>query len=237
MATSHIESNKEDIADIVLMPGDPLRAKYIAEHYLDDYKLINQVRNMYGYTGYYKGKRVTVFASGMGIPSASIYTYELYKFYDVKKIIRIGTAGTLDPNVDVLDIVLATSSYSKTSFDELIDNKDIKEIKASINANNIIKDTANKLNINIKEGKIITSDVFDLFSDNPESFMNNFPNDKYLAIEMEAFGIFYLANKLNKEAACILTIVDSKYSNKKLSSEEREKSLDKMITLSLESIL
>ncbi len=237
MATSHIESNKEDIADIVLMPGDPLRAKYIAENYLDDYKLINQVRNMYGYTGYYKGKRVTVFASGMGIPSASIYTYELYKFYDVKKIIRIGTAGTLDPNVDVLDIVLATSSYSKTSFDELIDNKDIKEINASINANNIIKDTANKLNINIKEGKIITSDVFDLFSDNPESFMNNFPNDKYLAIEMEAFGIFYLANKLNKEAACILTIVDSKYSNKKLSSEEREKSLDKMITLSLESIL
>lgn len=237
MATPHIESNKEDIADIVLMPGDPLRAKYIAEHYLDDYKLVNQVRNMYGYTGYYKGKRVTVFASGMGIPSACIYSYELYKFYDVKTIIRIGTAGALDPSINILDIVLATSSYSKTSFDELIDNKDVKEVNAGINSNNIIKDTANKLNINIKEGKIITSDVFDIYTDNPDSFMNNFPNDKYLAVEMEAFGIFYLASKLNKEAACILTIVDSKYSDKKLSSEEREQSLDKMITLALESIL
>lgn len=237
MSTPHIESKKEDISDIVLMPGDPLRAKYIAEHYLDNYKLVNQVRNMYGYTGYYKGKRVTIFASGMGIPSACIYTYELYNFYDVKKIIRIGTAGSLDPSVYILDIVLATSSYSKTSFDELIDNRDIKEVNASIITNNIIKDTASKLNINIKEGKIITSDVFDIYSDNKESFMNNFPNDKYLAVEMEAFGIFYLANKLNKEAACILTIVDSKYSDKKLSSEEREKSLDKMITLALESIL
>ncbi|HOZ54271.1 MAG TPA: purine-nucleoside phosphorylase [Bacilli bacterium] len=233
MATPHIESNKEDIADIVLMPGDPLRAKYIAEHYLDNYKLINEVRNMFGYTGYYKGKRVTVFASGMGIPSACIYTHELFSFYDVKKIIRIGSCGSLKPSIKPLDLVLATSAYSKTNFDELIDNKDVNEVESSNITNNNIISAADRLNIDINIGKIITSDAF--YAE--DNILDMFPKDDYLAVEMEAFGIFYLAKKLNKEASCILTVVDSKYDKKVISSENREKSLDKMITLALESIL
>ncbi len=233
MATPHIESNKEDIADIVLMPGDPLRAKYIAEHYLDNYKLVNDVRNMYGYTGYYKNRKVTVFASGMGIPSACIYTYELYNFYDVKRIIRIGSCGSLKPSIKLLDLVLATSAYSKTSFDELIDNKDLNEVESSTITNNSIESTADRLNINLNIGKIITSDAF-YTADN---FLDSFPKADYLAVEMEAFGIFYLAKKFNREASCILTVVDSKYTKEEVSSEDREKSLDKMVLLALESTL
>ena len=108
MATAHIESNKEDVAKTVLMPGDPLRAKYIAEKFLKDAKLINKVRNMFGYTGTYKGKKVTVFASGMGIPSIGIYSYELYKFYDVEKIIRIGTCGSFNKDIKLLDVILSS---------------------------------------------------------------------------------------------------------------------------------
>ena len=121
MATPHIESKKEDIAKIVLMPGDPLRAKYIAENFLEDAKLINTVRNMYGYTGKYKNRKVTVFASGMGIPSIGIYSYELYKFYDVEKIVRIGTCGSFNKDIKVLDVVLSSGAYCKSYFDELLD--------------------------------------------------------------------------------------------------------------------
>ena len=111
MATAHIESKLEDIAPVVLMPGDPLRAKYIAENFLEDAKLINKVRNMFGYTGTYKGKKVTVFASGMGIPSIGIYSYELYKFYNVEKIIRIGTCGSFNKDIKLLDVVLSSGEY------------------------------------------------------------------------------------------------------------------------------
>ena len=196
--TAHIESKKEDIAEVVLMPGDPLRAKYIAENFLTDYKLVNKVRNMFGYTGYYKGKRVTVFASGMGIPSIGIYSYELYKFYDVKKIIRIGTSGSFNKN---------------------------------------IKTAAKLANIPLKIGKTITSDVFDLYSSSMEKFKSNYPEEDYLAVEMEAFGLFYMANRLGREASCLMTVVDSFYDEKSLTSEEREKSLNEMITIALESVL
>ena len=138
MATAHIESRKEDIGEIVLLPGDPLRAKYIAENFLEDYKLVNSVRNMYAYTGYYKGKMVTVFSSGMGIPSVGIYAYELFKFYDVKKIIRIGTCGTIHKDVKLLDVVLADSAYSVSTFPLLFDGDTDKEHPASSLLNNLI---------------------------------------------------------------------------------------------------
>lgn len=238
MATPHIESKKEDIAPIVLMPGDPLRAKYIAENFLTDYKLINKVRNMFGYTGYYKGKRVTVFASGMGIPSIGIYSFELFKFYDVEKIIRIGTSGTFSKEMRVSDVVLSKGSYCKSSFDKLLDNNDIDYIESTEELNNKIIETAKEKNINIKYGKTITSDVFDLYCDNKDDFRANFPQDEeFLAVEMEAFGLFYIAHKLGKEAACLMTIVDSLFDKKSLTSEEREKSLNDMITLALDSIL
>lgn len=235
--TAHIESKKEDIAEVVLMPGDPLRAKYIAENFLTDYKLVNKVRNMFGYTGYYKGKRVTVFASGMGIPSIGIYSYELYKFYDVKKIIRIGTSGSFNKNIKVKDVVLSSGAYCKSYFDQLFDGNDINFIKSSLSLNEKIKTVADNKNISLKFGKTITSDVFDLYSSSMEEFKNNYPEEDYLAVEMEAFGLFYMANRLGREASCLMTVVDSFYDEKSLTSEEREQSLNEMITIALESVL
>ena len=235
MATPHIESSLEDIAEVVLMPGDPLRAKYIAEEFLTDYKLVNTVRNMLGYTGYYKGKRVTVFASGMGVPSIGIYSYELYKFYHVEKIIRIGTSGSFHKDVKLLDVVLSTGAYCKSYFDQLLDNHDINYVEASHTLNDKIKKVAEDAHIPLKVGKTITSDVFDLYTDSEDVFRTNFPGDDYLAVEMEAFGLFYIAKKLGREASCLMTVVDSFYDKRSLSSEERETSLNQMIELALDT--
>ena len=232
----HIESKKEDVADVVIMSGDPLRAKYIAEHFLDEYKMVNDVRNMYGFTGYYKGKRVSIFSHGMGIPSIGIYAYELFKFYDVKKIIRLGTCGALKRDVKLRDVILATSAYSISTFPLLFDGDRDKEYNASKKLNDDIMDVAEKLDIPLKVGKIITSDVFDPYA-TTEKFESCFPNDNYLGSEMEAFGLFYLAHKFKREAACMLTVVDSKLDKKALSSEERQITLNEMITVALETLL
>ena len=219
------------------MPGDPLRAKYIAENFLEDAKLINTVRNMFGYTGKYKGRRVTVFASGMGIPSIGIYSYELYKFYDVEKIIRIGSCGSFNEDIKLLDVVLSSGAYCKSYFDELLDGVDIDFIQSSAELNRQIMNTAKKRKLNLKYGKTITSDVFDLYCDDENKFRNNFPDMNFLAVEMEAFGLFYIANKLGREATALMTVVDSLYDKRSLTSEEREKSLNDMIEMALESII
>ena len=237
MATPHIESKKEDIAKIVLMPGDPLRAKYIAENFLEDAKLINTVRNMYGYTGKYRNRKVTVFASGMGIPSIGIYSYELYKFYDVEKIVRIGTCGSFNKDIKVLDVVLSSGAYCKSYFDELLDGVDIDFIQSSAELNRSIMNTAKKRELDLKVGKTITSDVFDLYCDDENKFRNNFPDMDFLAVEMEAFGLFYIAKKLGREATALMTVVDSLYDKRSLTSEERETSLNNMIEMALESII
>ena len=235
--TPHINSKKEDIAKTVLCPGDPLRAKYIAETFLEDAKLINEIRNMFGYTGKYKGKMVTVFASGMGIPSIGIYSYELYKYYGVKNIIRIGTCGSFNKDVKLLDVILSSGAYCKSYFDELLDGIDIDFIQSSSELNRKIMNTAKVKNIELKYGKTITSDLFDLYTDDKIRFRNYFPNMEFLSIEMEAFGLFYIANKLGKEATCLMTVVDSISDKRSLTSEEREKSLNDMIELALESII
>lgn len=232
----HIESKKEDIADVVVMCGDPLRAKFISENYLDEYKMVNSVRNMLGFTGYYKGKRITVFSHGMGIPSIGIYAYELYKFYDVKKIIRLGTCGSLKSSVDIKDVILATSAYSISTFPLLFGGDREKEYNASKELNDDIMDAAGKLGIPLKIGKIITADVFDPYAFDQENFKSCFPTDNYLASEMEAFGLFYLAHKMNKQAACLITVVDSKHDKRAMTSEERQKSLNEMITIALETL-
>ena len=237
MATPHIESKKEDIAKIVLMPGDPLRAKYIAENFLEDAKLINTVRNMYGYTGKYKNRKVTVFASGMGIPSIGIYSYELYKFYDVEKIVRIGTCGSFNKDIKVLDVVLSSGAYCKSYFAELLDGVDIDFIQSSAELNRRIMNTAKERELDLKVGKTITSDVFDLYCDDENKFRNNFPDMDFLAVEMEAFGLFYIAKKLGREATALMTVVDSLYDKRSLTSEERETSLNNMIEMALESII
>lgn len=237
MPTAHIESKLEDIAPIVLMPGDPLRAKYIAENFLEDYKLVNKVRNMFGYTGYYKGKKVTVFASGMGIPSIGIYSYELYKFYNVEKIIRIGTCGSFNKDIKLLDVILSSGAYCKSYFDVLLDGVDIDFIQSNADLNRKIMNAAKKRKIDLKFGKTITSDVFDLYCDDEIKFRDNFPDMNFLSVEMEAFGLFYIANKLGREATCLMTVVDSLYDKRSLTSEERETSLNDMIEMALESII
>ena len=237
MPTLHIESKKEDIAKNVLMPGDPLRAKYIAENFLDDYKLVNKVRNMFAYTGTYRGHKVTVFASGMGIPSIGIYSYELYKFYDVENIIRIGTCGSYNKNIKILDVVLSNEAYCKTYFPKLLDGADLDLISSSEKLNNKIITKAKDKGITLKVGKTITSDVFDVYCDNHEKFRDNFPDMGFLSVEMEAFGLFYIAKKLGKNATCLMTVVDSLYDKRSLSSKDRQESLNTMIELALESII
>lgn len=232
----HIEAEKNDIADVVLMPGDPLRAKYIAEKFLNDVKLINDVRNMLGYTGYYKGKKITVMGSGMGIPSIGIYSYELFNDYDVKKIIRIGSGGSLNKNIKINDIVLAKNSYSPSSF-AYVFSKDVNNlINSSEKINNDIINTAKKLKINIHYGTIMTADVFTVYADVSHIYNKMPKHIELLANEMEAFGLFHIANVSGKEATCLMTIVDSPYEKIMLTQEEKEKNLNNMILLALESI-
>lgn len=236
MKAIHIEAKKEDVSELVLMPGDPLRAKYIAETFLSDVKLINSVRNMLGYTGYYKNKRVTVIGSGMGIPSIGIYSYELYTFYDVKKIIRIGSGGSLNKDIRLMDLVLAKNSYSPSSFAYVWGKSVNNVIEASTSLNESILKTASKLNLKVNYGTIMTADVFTVYADVSHIFERMPKHIDLLANEMEAFGLFHVANMCGKEAACLMTIVDSKYDEKIVSEIDKEKNLNDMILLALESI-
>lgn len=237
MATPHIEAQEGEIAKTVIMPGDPLRAKYIADNFLEDVKLVNKVRNILAYTGKYKGKEFTVFASGMGIPSIGIYSYELFTFYNVEKIIRIGTCGANREDIKLFDVILADSAYSLSTFAYLFDGTEDKVMYADSEINNKIETTANETNISLKRGTIITSDVFNVYVDN-EKYMAKYPSDlNSLASEMESFGLFFIAKKLNKKASCLLTVVDSPYDKRIVSSEDRQNSLNTMIKLALDSCL
>jgi purine-nucleoside phosphorylase len=160
MATPHIEAEKGDIAEIVLMPGDPLRAKFIADNYLTDVKQFNKVRNMFGYTGYYKGKRVSVMGSGMGIPSIGIYAYELYKFYDVEKIIRLGSCGANDEKLNLYDLILVDKAYSESTFAYNLGGYTDKIVEGDQELIKQIEDTAKLKGIDITKGMIMTSDTF-----------------------------------------------------------------------------
>ncbi|NMA50966.1 MAG: purine-nucleoside phosphorylase [Mollicutes bacterium] len=234
----HIKcENKDDIADIVLMPGDPLRAKYIAEKFLKDFKLVTSVRNMLGFTGYYKDRKVTVMGSGMGMPSMSIYAFELFHFFDVKKIIRVGTCGVNDPNINIPDIILADLAYSETNFDYTYESIHHGVLYPDKELNNDIIESAKKLNLHINVGSIITCDAFGPYA-NMKKVYERAPKDiKIIGEEMEAYALFLISQKLNRKAACLLTCVDSPFSSKILSIEDRERSLDKMIMLALDAII
>ena len=233
MPTAHIESNLGDIASIVIIPGDPKRDSYIAKNYLNDVVKVNDVRGITAYTGLYKNKKVTVFPSGMGIPSMGIYSYELFKFYNVDTIIRIGTMGSYVDSLDVGDLVLTNRSYSDSSFALVQSNYDKNYLDANIEINKIIEDTAKKNNIILKNGDIYTSDVF--YADtNYEALREKY---NVVGVEMETFGLLQEARITGKKATAIFTISNSFVNNRELSSEEREKNLDKMITLALETSL
>ena len=231
--STHIGANKEDISKFVLICGDPLRSKYIAENFLDNYKIVNEVRGMYGYTGYYNGKRISVMSHGMGIPSAGIYTHELFEDYDVDTIIRIGTAGSYVEELKVNDIVLVTESYSDTVYDEVFNNIDIKNTKSTEELNNLIEAKAKEKGIALKKAKVYTSDNFYTEKDISKKMVEEYGCK---AVEMESYIVFYNANYFNKKSACLLTISDSFVSDEELSSEEREKKLDDMIKLGLETL-
>ena len=236
--TPHNEAKKEEIADVVLMPGDPLRAKYIAEKYLSDYKLVNQVRGMYAYTGFYKNKRITVMAHGMGIPSMGIYAYELFKIYDVKQIIRIGSCGGYLKEEKLFDIILSTEVYSESNFALTLNNDDCHLVKSDEELNDKISKMANKKGIKLFSGTTACLDCFDLYMTDINKFLERIPSEiKPISAEMEAFALLYIAKMLNKKAACLMSVVDSKYIKEIATPEEREKGLNKMIELALDSVV
>lgn len=236
--TSHNEAKKEDIAPIVIMPGDPLRAKYIAENFLKDYKLVNSVRNMLAYTGYYQEKRVTVMASGMGMPSMGIYCYELYKFYDVEAIIRVGSCGVYAENVELLETILINGSYTLGNFAENLTGDQINFVLADEGLNKIIETTAMEKKISIIKENMACTECFDPYIENIEKVISKFPEDKkIIGAEMEAFALFYTAKLLNKKASCLLTVVDSIKKKQHLTSEQRQIALNNMIEVALNSII
>jgi purine-nucleoside phosphorylase len=235
MATPHIEAKEGEIADIVLMPGDPLRAKFIAEHYLENAVMFNSVRNMLGYTGYYHGKRVSVMGSGMGMPSMGIYSYELFKFYNVDSIIRIGSCGSFTNDLKIYDIFLADKAYSDSIYSFSQNGDTTKIISSSNDLSNKIEETAKNKGIKIVRGNVYSTDVFDPYKENPNY---DVPINEYkcIAAEMETFALFHNAKILNKKAACLLTVSDSILKKEGISAEEREKSFTEMIELALNSI-
>jgi purine-nucleoside phosphorylase len=232
--TPHIEAKKEDIAKIVIMPGDPLRAKFIAETHLTDYKLINQVRGMLGYTGYYKGKQVTVMASGMGIPSMGIYSYELFHYYDVDVIIRVGSCGAYTEKLNLYDLILVSESYSDSNYALTQNGYDKKSVLSSPKLNDQIIKAAINNNLKLNVGKIHCSEVF-YRNNNP--FQELYKNEHCLAVEMETFALFHNANLFKKKAACLLTVSDNLVTKEETTSEERQTAFTEMIKLALESVL
>ena len=231
--TPHNEAKKGQIAKKVIMPGDPLRAKFIAENYLENVEIVSKVRGNNIYTGYYKKEKITIMASGMGIPSIGIYAEELYKFDDVDTIIRVGTAGSYKKDLNLFDVIVAKSSYSESAFTLTNGNKDLKITYPSKELNDKIEKTAKELDIQIHIEDITSTDSF--YMDDVNKFFQRMPeNFKPAAAEMESYALFYLARKYNKQAACILTISDIIGTNVETSPEEREKGLRKSIELALE---
>ena len=238
MATAHNEANKGDIAKTVIMSGDPLRVKAIREKYLEIAKQVNNIRGILAYTGTYKGKEVTVMAHGMGMPSACIYVYELYKFYDVQRIIRLGSCGSYSEDLNLLDIILVDKSYTESNITYTLNNEHVQISESTKELTDYIESISKEKNINVTRGNVTSSDCFDWYMSDINKYLDRLPKDiNILAAEMESFIIFYLAKFFNREAACLLTVVDSHYKKEELSALDRQNSLDNMTILALESIL
>lgn len=229
MATPHNSAKKGDFAKTVLMPGDPLRSKFIAENFLEDAVLVNNVRGVQGYTGKYKGRSVSVMASGMGMPSMSIYSYELFSVYDVDTIIRVGSAGATSPSLKLKDIVIADSAYTVSNIvDQLGFDKSVKIVATPCKvalAENIAKEKG----FEYKVGKLMSSDVFYRKTD-----LDEMKRLGVLAVEMEAAALFLNASLTGKNALAICTISDSLVTGEALSAFDRETSFTQMMELALE---
>lgn len=220
------------IAQVVLMPGDPLRAKYIAENFLTDVVQFNTVRNMFGYTGRYNGRWISVMGSGMGMPSIGIYSYELFKFYNVDTIIRIGSAGSYSEDLKVYDTVLVEDAFSESSYAKVACGLRRKKIKSSRAINTKLLKIADKLNIPLKPVTCHSSDVF--YRSSPDDWKEL--RDEYgcKCVEMESFALFANAKMTGKKAACLLTISDSFITHEVTTAEERQNSFTNMMKIALE---
>lgn len=234
MSTPHNSADIKDIAKTVLMPGDPLRAKFIAENFLEDAKLVNNVRGIQGYTGTWKGTPVTVMASGMGMPSIGIYSYELFKFYDVENIIRVGSAGAYSADLKLFDVVVADSAYSESTYakEQCGNTSDIQYPSEELNAKIIA--SAKNLGIETHVGCLHSSDVFYRES---KDYLKTVEEKGYLAVEMESFALFSNAKVLGKHAACIVTISDSFVSPEETTPEQREQSFTDMMKIALDAAI
>lgn len=236
MATPHNTAPEGAFAKTVLMPGDPLRAKYIADNFLTDVKCVTSVRNVYGYTGLYKNKPVSVMASGMGMPSIGIYSWELYSFYGVENIMRIGSAGSYSERLNVLDVCLAENAYSDSTYAQCQNGCSDKVMYPSKELNDAVISKAQEIGIECKMCKVHSSDVF---YSNPEigGWKSISERTGTECVEMESFALFHNANVLGKKAACLLTISDSFVTQKELSAEERQTALKQMMVLALETAI
>lgn len=229
----HINAKKGDIADTILLPGDPLRAKYIAETFLEDAVLYNDVRNMFGYTGTYKGKRISVQGTGMGAPSISIYITELMNEYDVKKLIRVGTCGSIHKDVKVRDVILAQSASTDSKMNEIIfggidyaPTADFDLLLKSYNA-------GVEKGLNLRVGNVFTEDVF--YNDYAEH--EKWAQYGILALEMESAALYTLAAKYGRQALSILTVSDHLLTGEVTTSEERQTTFNDMIVVALEAAI
>lgn len=232
--TPHINANLDEISKTVLMPGDPLRAKYIADSYLKNVKCFNTVRNMLGFTGTYKGNEISIMGSGMGMPSIGIYSYELYNFYSVESIIRIGSAGAISDRVRVRDIVIGMGASTNSNFSS---QYNIPGIFAPIADYELLSKavmTAEEKNIKTVVGNILSSDIF---YNSDEASNDRWKSMGILAVEMETAALYMNAAKAGKKALGIFTISDHLYTGESLSSEERQVSFTEMMEIALETAI
>jgi len=229
----HIGAKKGDIAETILLPGDPLRAKYIAETFLEDIKLYNKVRGMYGYTGKYKGKEVSVQGTGMGIPSISIYTNELINEYDVKKLIRVGTCGAIQKDVKVRDVIIAQGATTDSQANRMvfggIDYAPIADFELLKKA----YEAGVGQGLNVRVGNVFTSDTF--YRDNAAKVNDLLAKYKVLAVEMETSALYTLAAKYDRQALSVLTVSDHIITGEETTAEERQKTFNEMIEIALET--
>jgi purine-nucleoside phosphorylase len=232
--TPHIEAARGDFADTVLMPGDPLRAKALAEKYLDDVRLINRVRNMLAFTGTYKGRRVSIMGSGMGMPSISIYAHELFDYYDVKQIIRVGTCGGLSANMKIGDLVMASAASTDSAMNrQRFGGWDFSAC-ADFDLLRRVDDEAGKQGVAIKTGNVFASDWF---YHPDEDFIRKVSAMGVLALDMESAALYALAHQHGKRALTILSVSDVIPSGEKASHEERQNAFQTVIEVVLEAVL
>lgn len=231
----HIGAKKGEIADKILLPGDPLRAKYIAENFLEDASIYNEVRGMYGYTGTYKGERVSVQGTGMGVPSISIYVNELIQSYDVQKLVRVGTCGAIQKDINVRDVILAEGATTDSQANQLIfkgiDYAPLADFHLLKNA----YDIGVQKGMNVQVGNVFTSDSF--YRENARETNELLARYKVLAVEMETSALYTLAAKFNRQALSVLTVSDHIITGEETSAEERQTTFNEMMEIALDAII